>query len=78
MIDLGTGNNNKINWCIHDKQEMIDIIETVWKNLQASFHRERTSRFAEIVNFTFLALVFFVFPFFFASRYTVVPEKEGV
>ncbi|KII73784.1 Thioredoxin-like protein 4A [Thelohanellus kitauei] len=29
MIDLGTGNNNKINWAIEDKQEMIDIIETV-------------------------------------------------
>jgi DIM1 family U5 snRNP protein len=27
MVDLGTGNNNKINWSIDDKQEMIDIIE---------------------------------------------------
>ncbi|KAJ9117736.1 Thioredoxin-like 4A [Naganishia adeliensis] len=31
MIDLGTGNNNKINWPISDKQEMIDIIETVYR-----------------------------------------------
>lgn len=31
MIDLGTGNNNKINWAITDKQEMIDIIETVYR-----------------------------------------------
>mmetsp|Transcript_20163 Transcript_20163/g.27813 ORF Transcript_20163/g.27813 Transcript_20163/m.27813 type:complete len:143 (+) Transcript_20163:74-502(+) len=31
MIDLGTGNNNKINWVINDKQEMIDIIETVYR-----------------------------------------------
>ncbi len=31
MIDLGTGNNNKINWPLNDKQEMIDIIETVYK-----------------------------------------------
>ncbi|WVQ94863.1 thioredoxin-like protein 4A [Kwoniella sp. CBS 9459] len=31
MIDLGTGNNNKINWPITDKQEMIDIIETVYR-----------------------------------------------
>jgi DIM1 family U5 snRNP protein len=30
MIDLGTGNNNKINWPLTDKQEMIDIIETVY------------------------------------------------
>ncbi|GAA5879368.1 hypothetical protein JCM3774_003806 [Rhodotorula dairenensis] len=31
MIDLGTGNNNKISWPIEDKQEMIDIIETVYR-----------------------------------------------
>ena len=31
MIDLGTGNNNKINWAITDKQEMIDIVETVYR-----------------------------------------------
>jgi len=31
MIDLGTGNNNKINWALTDKQEMIDIIEIVFK-----------------------------------------------
>ena len=31
MIDLGTGNNNKINWPIHDKQECIDIVETVYR-----------------------------------------------
>ncbi|XP_057435330.1 uncharacterized protein LOC130728020 isoform X2 [Lotus japonicus] len=31
MIDLGTGNNNKINWAMKDKQEFIDIIETVYR-----------------------------------------------
>ncbi|CEQ41450.1 SPOSA6832_03160 [Sporobolomyces salmonicolor] len=31
MIDLGTGNNNKINWAVEDKQELIDIIETVYR-----------------------------------------------
>lgn len=31
MIDLGTGNNNKINWAMNNKQELIDIIETVYK-----------------------------------------------
>lgn len=31
MIDLGTGNNNKINWPIANRQEMIDIIETVYR-----------------------------------------------
>ena len=31
MVDLGTGDNNKINWGFEDKQEMIDIIETVYR-----------------------------------------------
>lgn len=31
MIDLGTGNNNKINWPMEDKQEMIDIVETIFR-----------------------------------------------
>lgn len=31
MIDFGTGDNNKIKWPISDKQEMIDIIETVYR-----------------------------------------------
>jgi len=31
MIDLGTGNNNKINWALDNKQELIDIIETVYR-----------------------------------------------
>ncbi|KAJ3283793.1 Thioredoxin-like 4A [Rhizoclosmatium sp. JEL0117] len=31
MVDLGTGNNNKINWAIDDTQEFIDIVETVFQ-----------------------------------------------
>ena len=31
MMDLGTGNNNKINWPMSDKQEVIDIVETVFR-----------------------------------------------
>uniref|UniRef100_A0A0N4ZT05 Thioredoxin-like protein n=1 Tax=Parastrongyloides trichosuri TaxID=131310 RepID=A0A0N4ZT05_PARTI len=31
MVDLGTGNNNKINWPIENGQELIDIIETVYR-----------------------------------------------
>jgi DIM1 family U5 snRNP protein len=31
MIDLGTGNNNKITWAIEEKQEMIDLIEVVYR-----------------------------------------------
>ncbi|KAK8316829.1 hypothetical protein V6Z11_A13G067100 [Gossypium hirsutum] len=26
-----TGNNNKINWALKDKQEFIDIVETVYR-----------------------------------------------
>jgi len=31
LIDLGTGNNNKINWVLGDKQELLDILEVVYK-----------------------------------------------
>ncbi len=31
MIDLGTGNNNKITWPITVRQELIDIIEVVYR-----------------------------------------------
>lgn len=31
MIDLGTGNNNKINWPLTNRQEFIDIIETIYR-----------------------------------------------
>jgi DIM1 family U5 snRNP protein len=31
MVDFGTGNNNKINWAFNNKQELIDIIETVYR-----------------------------------------------
>ena len=31
MVDFGTGNNNKLNFLITDKQEIIDIIETVYR-----------------------------------------------
>ena len=31
MVDFGTGDNNKLKWPIKEKQEMIDIIEVVYK-----------------------------------------------
>ena len=31
MVDLGTGDNNKINWAITNKQEFIDIVEIVYR-----------------------------------------------
>jgi hypothetical protein len=31
LCDFGTGNNNKLNWVLEDKQEMIDIIETIYR-----------------------------------------------
>uniref|UniRef100_G3THF6 Thioredoxin-like protein n=1 Tax=Loxodonta africana TaxID=9785 RepID=G3THF6_LOXAF len=34
MIDLGTGNNNKINWALENKQQMIDIIEIIYRGVR--------------------------------------------
>lgn len=31
QVDLGTGNNNKINFPIVDKQELVDIVECVYR-----------------------------------------------
>jgi DIM1 family U5 snRNP protein len=31
MVDLGTGNNNKVNWVMKEKQDLIDIIEVVYR-----------------------------------------------
>ncbi|KAL3895145.1 MAG: hypothetical protein SGCHY_004876 [Lobulomycetales sp.] len=31
LVDLGTGNNNKINWALDNKSELIDIVETVYR-----------------------------------------------
>ena len=31
MVDFGTGNNNKLNFALNDKQELIDVIETVYR-----------------------------------------------
>ncbi|KAI1749911.1 mitosis protein DIM1-domain-containing protein [Xylaria castorea] len=31
MVDLGSGNNNKLNFVLEDKQELIDIVETVYR-----------------------------------------------
>eukprot|EP00501_MAST-03F_sp_TOSAG23-6_P000296 GSMAST32.ASY1.ANO1.303.1 assembled CDS len=31
MVDFGTGNNNKCNFQVENKQEMIDIIEVVYR-----------------------------------------------
>jgi len=31
MCDFGTGDNNKLNWVLEDKQELIDIIETIYR-----------------------------------------------
>ncbi len=37
MIDLGTGNNNKINWAMEDPQEFIDIVEVRRLSIPALF-----------------------------------------
>lgn len=32
MCDFGTGNNNKLNWVLEDKQELIDIVSILADN----------------------------------------------
>jgi DIM1 family U5 snRNP protein len=31
MVDFGTGNNNKMIWALDDKQDMIDLLEVVYR-----------------------------------------------
>lgn len=31
MCDFGTGNNNKLNFLVDSKQELIDIVETIYR-----------------------------------------------
>jgi DIM1 family U5 snRNP protein len=31
MVDFGTGNNNKMTWPLEDKQDLIDILEVVYR-----------------------------------------------
>lgn len=31
MCDFGTGDNNKLNWVLGDKQDLIDILEVIYR-----------------------------------------------
>mmetsp|Transcript_29584 Transcript_29584/g.52829 ORF Transcript_29584/g.52829 Transcript_29584/m.52829 type:complete len:143 (-) Transcript_29584:18-446(-) len=31
MVDFGTGNNNKLNFPLYDRQELIDVVEVVYR-----------------------------------------------
>jgi DIM1 family U5 snRNP protein len=31
QVDVGTGNNTKINWAMNSKEDFISIVETVWR-----------------------------------------------
>ena len=50
MIDLGTGNNNKINWALNNKQEMIDMLlnESNSDELEADYSAEY--EYADVAN----------------------------
>ena len=43
MLDFGTGNNNKINWALEDKQEMIDIVEVVYRGARKGMSSDEAS-----------------------------------
>ena len=32
-VDFGTGNNNKINWVINNKQDFIDVVEEIYRGV---------------------------------------------
>ena len=63
MCDFGTGNNNKLNWVLEDKQELIDIIETIYKGakkgrgLVVSPKGDRLFRF-KLLSLTILRLFY--------------------
>ncbi|KAL8273293.1 hypothetical protein Esti_002794 [Eimeria stiedai] len=44
MIDLGTGNNNKINWAMNNKQELIDIIECIYRGARKVTQQQKPHR----------------------------------
>ncbi|VDN56814.1 unnamed protein product [Dracunculus medinensis] len=54
MVDLGTGNNNKINWPITDGQELIDILETVYRGARKGrglvIMADRLTQLQDLVN----------------------------
>ncbi|CAF5056398.1 unnamed protein product, partial [Rotaria sp. Silwood1] len=50
MIDLGTGNNNKISWALEDTQEFIDIVETVYRGARKGRGLERISLESTLLN----------------------------
>ena len=31
MVDFGTGDNNKMTWALDDKQDMIDLLEVIYR-----------------------------------------------
>ncbi|GLT49975.1 hypothetical protein SLA2020_234940 [Shorea laevis] len=57
MIDLGTGNNNKINWALKDKQEFIDIVETVYLDFKLENLSSPVSAFSKDSNYAIRSAV---------------------
>ena len=31
MVDFGTGDNNKMTWALENKQDMIDLLEVIYR-----------------------------------------------
>ena len=50
LVDLGTGNNNKINWPLDNPQEMIDIIELVYRGAKKGISYPGFSMFIAYSN----------------------------
>lgn len=54
MIDLGTGNNNKINWALEDTQEFIDIVETVYRGARKGELFEKKNYLLLFIDFVII------------------------
>ena len=60
MIDLGTGNNDKINWALEDTQEFIDIVETVYRGARKGELFENKNYFLLFIDFVIILFYFVV------------------
>lgn len=79
MIDLGTGNNNKINWAMNNKQELIDIIECIYRGARKGICNSNYQAHTTLPDFRSLFVV--ELPncgvhIFFSGRGLVISPKD--
>lgn len=60
LCDFGTGNNNKLNWVLDDKQELIDIIEVIYRGARKGKGLVMSPKGKFINNILFFYLILFL------------------